>query len=535
MLLEPVAWCRRPSVALVAAPERRCAETMRHPVVLAVLATTALALAWTAFLPSFGTDLAAQITRAHFARAHPSSAYDFSWYGGVSPAAYSVLAPYVFAVVGTRTASALAAVLCAALITSLFVRCKAPRPRAAALWTAAAQGIGLLAGRATFTVGLAAALGAVLVAHGARPGPALRRALAVALALLSVLLSPVAGLFVGVAAATFVLTDRRVDGAVLAAAAGAPLALIAVIFGRGGVQPISVLNGVPTIAAVVIVLVLVPREWRAVRVGAVVYAVGVVAAWIVPTALGSNVERLGLLLAGPVVVGMSQSGQRARRLLALGVAGIAIWQVVGPLRDFAHISVKTRPSGDLDTAAFIDELVVLHADTARVEAVPQYGHWESEQLAATVPLARGWERQVDTERNPLFYREHLDPAQYRAWLRRNAVRYVAVSAGHSDYAAVREAEIIRVGQPWLVPVWADTRWSLYRVSGSEPLADRPALVIGTTPAKLTVWMSRGGTTTVRVHWSKFLRVSGGGQLDRVGTWTSLTAPGPGIYVLSASY
>ena len=58
---------------------------------------------------------------------------------------------------------------------------------------------------------------------------------------------------------------------------------------------------------------------------------------------------------------------------------------------------------DATVSALVQELHVLHADTSRVEAVPQYGHWESQQLAGTVLLARGWERQLDTVRNPLFY------------------------------------------------------------------------------------------------------------------------------------
>ena len=112
------------------------------------------------------------------------------------------------------------------------------------------------------------------------------------------------------------------------------------------------------------------------------------------------------------------------------------------------------------------ELGALHADTARVEAVPQYGHWESQELAAAVPLARGWERQVDIERNPLFYSGTLTPAAYYGWLRYNAVRYVAISAASPDFAAVAEAAMVSEGQPWLVPVWHNGFWQLFRVAGT---------------------------------------------------------------------
>jgi hypothetical protein len=170
-----------------------------------------------------------------------------------------------------------------------------------------------------------------------------------------------------------------------------------------------------------------------------------------------------------------------------------------------------------------------------VEAVPQYGHWESQQLAAAVPLARGWERQVDFERNPVFYGGTLTPGTYYHWLRYNAVRYVALSAASPDFAAVAEASIVRAGQPWLVPVWHNAFWRLYRVAGAYPLASPPGTVVSTTPAQITLRLSRPGTTIVRVHWSPMLRSTGSASLARRGVWTSLTAPRAGTYTLSAPY
>jgi hypothetical protein len=167
--------------------------------------------------------------------------------------------------------------------------------------------------------------------------------------------------------------------------------------------------------------------------------------------------------------------------------------------------------------------------------VPQYGHWESQELAATVPLARGWERQIDVERNPVFYGGLLTPAAYYRWLRYNAVRYVAISAATPDSAAAAEATLVRDGQPWLVPVWRDAFWRLYRVTGTYPLASPPGTVIGTTPAQITLRLSRAGTTIVRVHWSPVLRSTGSGVLTPRGAWTSLTAPRAGTYTLSAPY
>jgi len=78
--------------------------------------------------PATGTDLTAQQARAAFAAAHPGAAVDFRWYGGVLPAAYSVTAPYVEAVLGARLTGILAAMLAAPLLALLLVRWRVRRP-----------------------------------------------------------------------------------------------------------------------------------------------------------------------------------------------------------------------------------------------------------------------------------------------------------------------------------------------------------------------------------------------------------------------
>jgi hypothetical protein len=501
-----------------------------HPVAISALATAVGALIWVTAFPRVGTDLSAALARAGWASRYPGAAYLFSWYGGIHPASYSLLAPYVLAVAGTWLAMASAAVVSAVLLTMLLVRHQVPRPRAAALWVAVALWTELSAGRAAFTLGLAAALGCVLAVDVARPPPRrLARLLAAAvLALLTCLLSPVAALFLGVVAAVLAVTRHWAECAVVAVPAALPLAAMAG-FSDGGVQPTGVQNWLPPLLAAAGVLLLVPRRWRMVRVGAVVYGLGVILALAVPTLVGSNVARLGELLTGPLLAGLGSS--QRRWLLALGLAATAVWQVAQPAADLAQGNAAPYAP---QTAALVRELAILHADTARVEAVPQYGHWESQELASAVPLARGWERQLDTVRNSLFYGGVLTPSAYHAWLAYNAVRYVAISDATPDPAAVAEAATIRAGQSWLVPVWHDAFWQLYEVTGTNPLASPPATVTGSTPAQITLRMSRPGSTVVRVRWSALLRAAGA-VVTRHGPWTSLTVRRPGIYRLSAPY
>jgi hypothetical protein len=500
----------------------------RHPAVIAGILTAAAGLVWITASPRVGTDLSAALARADWAGHYPASAYLFSWYGGFHPASYSLLAPYVLAFTGTRLAMATAAVISAVLLGLLLARHNIPRPRAAALWVAIALWTELSAGRAAFTLGLAAGLGCVAVADVSLPRTSRKLAAAAALALLCCLLSPVAAVFLGAVAAVFAVARRWAEAVVVTVAASLPLGVMALL-SDGGEQPTNVQNWLPPLLAVGAVLLLIPRQWRLVRTGAIIYGLGVVVTCLAPSLVGSNVARLGGLLAGPLLVGIGSS--RRRWLLAVALGGAAVWQLAQPIADLEQGNAQAYAP---QTAALVRELGVLDADTARVEAVPQYGHWESQELVSVVPLARGWERQLDIERNPLFYGAVLTPAAYHSWLTYNAVRYVAISTATPDPAAVAEAVTIREGQPWLVPIWHNAFWQLYRVLGTDPLASPPATVTGSTPAQITLHMNRAGTTIVRVHWSPLLRAAGA-VVARAGPWTSVTAHQAGTYVLQGRY
>jgi hypothetical protein len=524
----PAGVADRPAARRTGHGDRWALEVCGHPVVISALLTAVGAVVWVTVFPRVGTDLSAAMARAGWASRYPGAAYLFTWYGGFHPAGYSLLAPYLLALTGVRPAMAAAGVISAVLLSSLLVRHQVPRPRAAAAWVAIALWTELSAGRAPFTLGLAAGLGCVAAADLSRPRSLGRLVAAAALALLTCLLSPVAALFLCVVAAAFAVAGRLAEAVAVAAPAILPLGAMAA-FSDGGTQPFLTQNWLPPLIAAAGVLLLVPRRWTMVRAGAVVYGLGVLLALAVPSLIGSNVARLGELLIGPLLVGMGSA--RHRWLLAPALVAAAVWQVAQPAADLAQ---GDAPPFAPQTAALVRELGALRADTARVEAVPQYGHWESQELADAVPLARGWERQLDIERNPLFYDGGLTPATYHGWLRYNAARYVALSTATPDPAAAGEAALVRAGQPWLIPVWHDAFWQLYQVTGTSPLASPPATVTGTTPAQITLRMTRAGITVVRVDWSPLLRADGA-VVARDGRWTSLTARHPGRYVLYAPY
>src|ERR1035438_2157183 len=103
-----------------------------------------------------------------------------------------------------------------------------------------------------------------------------------------------------------------------------------------------------------------PRGRWVGRGGAITYGLGIIVAWALPTPVGSNVGRLGELLAGPLLAGLGSG--RHRWLLAAGLAAAAGWQVAQPAADFAH---GNGPGHGLQTAALVSELRALHADTGR--------------------------------------------------------------------------------------------------------------------------------------------------------------------------
>src|SRR5262245_15914770 len=145
-----------------AGAERRTIRP-RHVLIITGCALV-LHLLWLKFLAGSGGDLAAQDAWTGFALAHPTSAYDFAWYGGMHPASYSLISPYVMGVLGVRVTMLLAGIVSGALVTLLLGRLPAVK---SPVWASAYATLALtgnaVSGRATFGLGLAFGLGALAV------------------------------------------------------------------------------------------------------------------------------------------------------------------------------------------------------------------------------------------------------------------------------------------------------------------------------------------------------------------------------------
>jgi hypothetical protein len=171
----------------------------------------------------------------------------------------------------------------------------------------------------------------------------------------------------------------------------------------------------------------------------------------------------------------------------------------------------------------------------RVEVVPLRDHWESVYVAQAVPLARGWLRQTDVARNLLFYQSTpMTPDQYGAWLRTNAVEYVAVASSPLDSAGRREAAVVHSDPSYLREVWRGGAWTLYRVVQPQPFI-QGANLIASEGGAVTFDAPGRGVVTIRVHWSPWLTSTGGTCVEPAQDgWCEIQVPAAGRYVVASS-
>ncbi|MGB9376531.1 MAG: hypothetical protein WCB04_03365 [Mycobacteriales bacterium] len=487
------------------------------------------------FLPLAGTDLAAQVARGHFTQEYGLKPVDFRWYGGIFPFGYSLLTGPLNALIGSRGVGAVASVIGAVAFAFLLVRTKVRRPLLGGVLGAVCLVFNLISGRTTFALGLAFGLVALCIVTLEEVDVRLRTTLIVLASALATAASPVAGLFTGLAGGALLLTGRRRDGLALGIGAAVPMVVVTALFRDGGIQPFDADSAKLVIALSIAVIFLVPAQYRALRAGAMLSALGLFAAYLIPTPIGFNAARLALLFSIPVVAATANLPW-PRLLVALVL--ISWWQpplVVGDLSGAGHPSAHRAFHQPL-----IDQLRA-RGPVGRVEVVPLRDHWESTFVADAVPVARGWERQVDVGRNPLFYgvgqEDTLTSPQYLGWLYDNAVAYVAVPIGTSlDRWGSQEAALIAAGLPYLQLVWGNDNWQLYKVNGPQPLVSAPAKLARSDATGVTFDMDRPGTVVIRVQWSRWLTLSGPrGCLTPGGKWTVVRIDSPGTYRLSSGW
>jgi hypothetical protein len=513
------------------------------PAVALSSALAALMLLWS---PPVG-DLAAQVFRTELFQHAGLAIWNGSWYGGHYTLTYSVLFPPLAALLGPQVVAALAVVTSSYLFDRLVRDRWGEEARWATLWFAAGVVTLLADGQLTFALGVAFGLASL---RGLQTG---RGKLAVLAAAACPLASPVAAAFLaGVVGAGAFERGRRPNRTAIAVAATA-LALVVVpnlAFPEPGHFPFAFSSylAIPLWCGGALFLLRgLPgeRQLRRVLVG---YVLAATLVWLLPNAMGGNAVRLGALFGGPVLAAALLAERprlalRSRAYLAvllLTIAAGLYWQLT------ASVSQIARSVGDPSTTrAFFQPaagwLRAHGGEGLRIEVPPTANHWESAYLAPSFELARGWLRQLDTTRDDVFYdTDELTDATYSAWLRDNAISYVALPNAPLDYSSVAERRLILSEPPYLSLRWHTPHWRIYAVRGSKPLvaplagAAAQTLWIGRQGFALNV--TRPGEFLVRVNFTPYWSiVRGAGCILRRGDWTVARAAHPGVLRVNADF
>ena len=468
---------------------------LRHaaPWMVAVL----LALVYLVWAPR-APDIAAQQFRTDLFGREGFTIWNGQWFGGHHTPGYSLLFPPLAWLLSPQLVGALAGVAAAILFERITRRRWGPRAWLGALWFAASVAANVYMGRLTFVLGVALGTGAVVAAQRSRRG------LATVLGACCSLASPVASLFLALIALAHALAERHRAGLELAAAALVPAVLLALVFPEGGRQTFAVTTFWPLLLYALAVLLVVPRSERSLRLGAVLYAAAAIGAFVLDTPMGSNVARLGTLVGPPLLACVLWSHRRI--VLAILAPALLLWQG-HPVRN--DLSKAGDPSATAGYYAPLVRFLSAHASPGRVEIVPTRTHFEMVHVSNRFPLARGWQRQLDTRFNELFYRQPLTAASYRRWLDLLGVRYVALPDAWLDFSGRKEARLISAGLPYLRPVWRDRHWRVFAVSAPVPLVTGGGRLERLQPTSYTVRADRTGPALVRVRYSPYWKVAAG--------------------------
>jgi hypothetical protein len=212
------------------------------------------------------------------------------------------------------------------------------------------------------------------------------------------------------------------------------------------------------------------------------------------------------------------------------------WIVWGPVRETRAVAGSEAVGASY--YAPVERYLLAHGGgVERVEVPLTRSHWEAAMLAPSVSLARGWEKQLEERDAGVLLGSGLNASSYRAWLRQEAVSYVALPDVPLDPSSRREGQLIREGQAYLRPVFASAHWRVYAVRDATPLVEGPGGVLALGSDTFTLDAYRPGRLLVRVHYTSYdTVVAGRGCVGRApGGWTYVWARVAGPIVIGARF
>jgi hypothetical protein len=473
----------------------------------------------------WGPDWPAQEFRAWVAGHDGLSVFTTRWYGGSPLPGYSVLYPLLAGTVGAGVVGVASCVVATWAATGL-----APAGRVRAIVFGVAVAVcttqNLLIGQVPFLMGAAfGVLAFRAVLAGRHP------ALIAVLALLASLSSPLAGGFVLlVAPAVAVHTGWRRVLPLAAAAAGSGVA--AIVGGASGPFPCPWQTFFGVAAFCVAVVVFTPRH-RGMRMFAVCYLLAAVGAFVEPNPIGGNIARLGKMIAVPLACYfLSTSDPWARLRTAFVAAAAFVWPAIAFATSMSNGAVD--PSRNQQFYSGLVTYLDGHSGSGRLEIPFTREHWESYFVARHFPIARGWERQSDLQYNSVLYHP-LNANTYRAWLDDNAIGLVALPRAPIDYGGKAEAALLKDAPGYLVPVWQDAHWQVWRVAHPTPIVTGAGQLADQDPSSLRLQFRDAGSAVVRIHASSLWLTDTAGSC--VGAtpqgWLLVRTDHPGAVVLRA--
>jgi hypothetical protein len=487
------------------------------------LLTTALCVV-SAGLGLTGPDTPAQDYRVWLFKHAGGTLWDDQWYGGHTVPGYSVLFPPLGALLGVTLVGIASCVASTIIVTRLLRGKDGTGHDLALLWFAAATVANLVVGRMPFALGMTFGALALL---GVRER---RVPLGFIGAALSSLASPLAGGFVLlIAVALATCGDRQWRRALPLAGAVTGIG-VSLAFPEQGTQPYPAGTLASLLALIAVGLLVVPKENLAVRRGLLLWAGAAVLFFIVPTQVGGNIARPATMLAGPLAAVLLRTRPRVLLVVAIPLIGWQIGPVQGALATYGDPS-----SSQAYYAAMLTYMRDAPVPAGRIEIPMTRAHWEARFVAPTVPLARGWERQLDMQYNSLFYNGTLNASTYHRWLLRRGIRYVALPDVQLDSSAAGEAQLLRSGLPYLRPVWSDQDWTVWLVTDSPGLVQGPATLTELGVNSLAVDVTQPGVVTVLVHYTPYwqLEVGSACVFEAADGWTGILTSSAGPVRLEA--
>jgi hypothetical protein len=380
-----------------------------------------------------------------------------------------------------------------------------------------------------FLLGIACGVGAWSAAR------ARRRALSGVLGLATMLASPVAGVFVLLGAGARLLAGGRTSLATVLWL-GVPTLVggmaLYELFPEGGTDRFAATAFWPMLVLSAAGVALLTPGKRTLWAGGLLYLAVLVSAFFVPSPFGQNALRLGVL-AGPSVLALAH--RRRVPVLALAVVGVGLlylqWLPAVRAVAEAHGDPSTRLAFQAEAR---DYLVKVAQPGERVEVPLTMNHWEAADLAKVVPLARGWERQLDQKANPIFYDgKPLTAATYHDWLRENAVRWVALPNAPLDYSARAEKQVLERGARFLKLVYESPRWRIWEVRGVDPPASNGARMLAVGPNWFMVDARK--PTVVRYRYTPYWTTTGACVSRAPGGWTRVVPEQDGVVMVQARF